>query len=219
MYAGVSGLKAHQTKMDVLGNNISNVNTVGYKGSRATFKEMLSQTIKGASSPQGGKGGTNPQQIGLGVSLGSIDTSMEQGNLQSTGKMTDISIQGEGFFVVNNGQQNLYTRAGNLSFDEEGYLVNSSNGYRMQGWEANESGEITSTDADSLDEISLDATMNADATENIFYDGNLNAAVENELTTNPSKIQVEDAGSGLTDNVSVSLEETDNLILSVYRWG
>lgn len=210
MYAGVSGLKAHQTKMDVIGNNISNVNTVGYKGSRVTFKEMLSQTIKGASSPQNGKGGTNPQQVGLGVTLGSIDTMMEQGNLQSTGKMTDVAIQGEGFFVVNNGQKDLYTRAGSLSFDEDGYLVNSANGSRIQGWVANESGDINKTDAGNMSDITLDETMDADATTKIDYNGNLDASAENSLNLSPKKIQVEDGATGATDNVSVSLSETEN---------
>lgn len=210
MYAGVSGLKAHQTKMDVIGNNISNVNTVGYKGSRVTFKEMLSQTLKGASSPQNGRGGTNPQQVGLGVALGSIDTSMEQGNLQSTGKMTDVSIQGEGFFMVNDGKQNVYTRAGSLSFDEDGFLVNSSNGYRIQGWKAAEDGTISKTNAENIEDITLDETMDASATTNINYTGNLNAAAENTLTASPSKIQIEDGTSGATDNVSVSLNKTEN---------
>lgn len=209
MYAGVSGLKAHQTKMDVIGNNISNVNTVGYKGSRVTFKEMLSQTIEGASSPQGGKGGTNPQQIGLGVSVGSIDTSMEQGNLQSTGKTTDISIQGEGFFTVNDGQQNLYTRAGNLSFDEEGYLVNSSNGYRVQGWEAEEDGTISGTNSANLEDISLDQSMEASATTEAEYSDNLNPTLEElNLTTGSDEFQIDDTSE--TDNVDVSLTKGTN---------
>jgi len=156
MYAGVSGLKAHQQQMDVIGNNIANVNTTGFKGSRVTFKEMLSQTINGASSPQGDRGGTNPKQIGLGVQLGSIDKNMGQGSLQSTGKETDVAIQGNGFFIVNDGNQNLYTRAGNMSFDEEGFLVNSATGNRVQGWVANEDGTITETNLDSLEDISLD---------------------------------------------------------------
>src|SRR6056297_41313 len=100
MYAGVSGLKAHQQQMDVIGNNISNVNTTGFKGSRVTFQQMLTQTIKGASAPDDNKGGTNPQQIGLGVSTGSIDNNMISGSIQPTGKTTDVALQGDGFFVV-----------------------------------------------------------------------------------------------------------------------
>src|SRR6056297_667779 len=117
MYSSVSGLKVHQQMMDVIGNNISNINTIGYKGSRVTFKEMLTQTLKSATSPGAGKGGTNPQQVGLGVSTGSIDSNMSSGNLQPTGKKSDVAIQGDGFFIINDGQTDMYTRNGSLSFD------------------------------------------------------------------------------------------------------
>src|SRR6056297_3378396 len=147
MYAGVSGLKVHQTKMDVIGNNISNVNTTGFKGSRATFKSMMSQLMAASKAPQGGRGGVNPQQVGLGVSVGSIDSNMQQGNLQSTGMGTDLAIQGNGFFVANDGQQDYYTRAGALSLDENGNLTNSSNGYVMKGWMADDSGNINTNEA------------------------------------------------------------------------
>ncbi|ADL13142.1 flagellar hook protein FlgE [Acetohalobium arabaticum] len=208
MYAGVSGLKAHQTKMDVIGNNISNVNTTGYKGSRVTFKEMLNQTMEGASAPQDGRGGTNPQQIGLGVSLGSIDNNMETGNLQSTGKMTDVALQGEGFFIVNDGTKNLYTRAGNLSFDEEGYLTNSSNGNRVQGWTADEDGTIDKTNAANLEDISLDESMDASATTEAKYKDNLNPTLEELNLTEGS--DVFEIDNGATDNINVSLSEGEN---------
>jgi len=206
MYAGVSGLKAHQQQMDVIGNNISNVNTTGFKGSRVTFKEMLSQTINGASSPQGGRGGTNPKQIGLGVQLGSIDKNMGQGSLQSTGKETDVAIQGNGFFIVNDGNQNLYTRAGNTSFDEEGYLVNSASGNRVQGWVANESGEIQETNMDSLEDISLDETMDASATTEASYGDNLNPTLDElNFTDGSDTFEVDDGNE--TDNINVSLSK------------
>ncbi len=176
MYSGVSGLKVHQNQMDVIGNNISNVNTTGFKGSRVTFKEMLNQTLSGASSPQEGRGGTNPKQIGLGVQLGSIDTNMGQGSLQSTGKMTDMAIQGNGFFIVNDGSENYYTRAGNIDFDEEGYLVNTANGNRVQGWTANEDGDFSGLTVDNMGDIDFDQTMDANASSNITTDGNLDAS-------------------------------------------
>ncbi len=176
MYSGVSGLKVHQNQMDVIGNNISNVNTTGFKGSRVTFKEMLNQTLSGASSPQEGRGGTNPKQIGLGVQLGSIDTNMGQGSLQSTGKMTDMAIQGNGFFIVNDGSENYYTRAGNIDFDEEGYLVNTANGNRVQGWTADENGDFTGLTVDNMGDIDFDQTMDANATSNIVLDGNIDAS-------------------------------------------
>lgn len=211
MYAGVSGLKGHQQQMDVIGNNISNVNTTGFKGSRVTFKEMLSQTINGASSPQGGRGGTNPKQVGLGVQLGSIDKNMGQGSLQSTGKETDIALQGNGFFIVNDGNQNLYTRAGNTSFDEEGYLVNSASGNRVQGWVANENGTIKEANMDSLEDISLDETMDASATTEASYGDNLNPTLEElNLTEGSDTLNIHDGDPNNNDKINISLSKGEN---------
>lgn len=126
MFSGVSGLKAHQAKMDVIGNNIANVNTVGFKGQTVTFQEVFSQTIRGAGAPQSGRGGTNPQSIGLGVNVASMDVIHTQGSTQRTDNPTDIMIDGNGFFVVSNdanGLNRYYTRAGNFSVDELGNLV------------------------------------------------------------------------------------------------
>ena len=144
MFAAVSGLRNHQTMMDVLSSNIANVNTFGYKAQRATFKDSLYQNLSGASAPvPPSLGGTNPRQVGLGMSLNSIDSLMTQGNQQSTGVVTDMMIQGDGFFrvaapgstfggtggndVTGGGEQ--YTRAGNFSFDSQGYLVTSKGQY------------------------------------------------------------------------------------------
>jgi len=206
MYAGVSGLKAHMNKMDIVGNNISNVNTTGYKNSRATFKTMLSQTIQGASAPQDERGGTNPQQIGLGTTLGSIDKDMGQGNLKSTGKNTDLAIQGNGFFVLNGGGSNLYTRAGSLTFDRDGYLVNSTNGYRLQGWQADSKGDIDTNS--ELEDITLKQNMEADATENVKYAGNLSST--NSLELNSSTIAIEDH-TGSNRTADLSLNKTGSL--------
>ncbi|MFW6380949.1 MAG: flagellar hook-basal body complex protein [Bacillota bacterium] len=176
MYSGVSGLGAHQDKMDVVGNNIANVNTVGYKGSSVNFQEMLSQTLQGAMAPQGGRGGMNPQQIGLGTSVGSISTNTEQGNLQSTGNNTDLAIEGNGYFVANDGTQDLYTRAGNLSLDEDGNLVNGSTGNIVQGWEADESGDINTETEDPGDlQIPIGDEMRGEATTDTSFKGNLDA--------------------------------------------
>src|SRR5690606_11705204 len=138
MFAGVSGLKAHQTRMDVIGNNIANVNTAGYKSSRATFQDMLSQTIRAATAPTASRGGTNAVQVGLGVTLGSIDVKHTQGNTQSTGHMTDLAIEGDGFFVLGQGEQKQYTRAGIFGLDNgpEGNLVSLVNGMRVMGYKA-----------------------------------------------------------------------------------
>jgi len=136
MFSGVSGLRAHQLKMDTIGNNIANVNTVGFKSQRATFQEVYNQTIRGAGSPQQGKGGTNPQQVGLGISLSSIDTFHTRGAVQRTDNLTDLAINGDGFFILSNSVDGLsrsYTRAGNFSLDDDGNLV-AANGYKVLGY-------------------------------------------------------------------------------------
>ncbi|MGI9256280.1 MAG: flagellar hook protein FlgE [Salinispira sp.] len=136
LYSGVSGLQNHQTRMDVIGNNISNVNTTGFKRGRVNFQDLLSQIQRGAARPNEQVGGVNPQQVGLGVNVASIDTIFTQGSLQTTGVKTDVAIQGEGFFVLREGDQNYYTRAGAFSLDADGILVNPANGMRVQGWNA-----------------------------------------------------------------------------------
>jgi flagellar hook protein FlgE len=178
MYSAVSGLKAHQARMDVIGNNIANVNTVGYKASRMTFKEIFSQTIKGASAPQGNGGGTNPQQIGLGVAIASIDTLFTRGGAQRTDNPTDLSIDGNGFFIVSNGGANLYTRAGNFSFDSQGDLV-TPDGYKVLGWMSTD-GKTVNTDTGNLVPISIKNWSNIApaATTQLEIGGNLNASTE-----------------------------------------
>ncbi len=132
LYSAVSGLRNHQTKMDVIGNNIANVNTVGFKEGRTSFKDMLSQTVQGAAAPSANQGGTNPMQVGLGVTLGSIDTIMSQGSAESTGKNTDLMLQGDGFFVLNDAGKQVFTRAGAFDTDANGNLVDPSSGALVQ---------------------------------------------------------------------------------------
>ncbi len=138
MFSGVSGLRAHQTRMDVIGNNVANVNTVGFKSGRVTFQEVFSQTMKGASAPDSatGRGGTNPMQLGLGLGVGSVDTITTRGSLQRTDNPTDLSIEGEGFFILKGGSGDVYkfTRAGNFGLDKLGNLV-SSGGLNVYGWQ------------------------------------------------------------------------------------
>lgn len=136
LYAGVSGLQNHQTRMDVIGNNISNVNTTGFKKGRVNFQDMLSQTLAGAAKPTDEVGGVNPKQVGLGMTIASIDTIHTQGSLQTTGKMTDVAVQGSGFFVLQAGEKSFYTRAGAFGLDKDGLLVNPANGMKVQGWQA-----------------------------------------------------------------------------------
>ena len=175
LFSGVSGLKSHQTRMDVIGNNISNVNTVGFKSSRVTFADMLSQTQTGASSPTGTRGGTNPKQIGLGTSVASVDLIFNDGSPQSTGKNTDIALSGNGLFVVKDGTQTYYTRDGAFEFDAQGNYVLPGSGYLVQGWNAVE-GVLTTTGPTTNIVVPAGRTMEAAATTEIDYTGNLNAS-------------------------------------------
>ena len=145
MYSGVSGLRGHQTMMDVVGNNIANVNTTGFKASQTVFQDLLSQVLQGAGLPEG-SGGTNPAQVGLGMRLAATATSFSQGGLQNTGRSTDLSIQGDGFFAVRSGGESLFTRAGAFSFDANGRLVTPT-GAVVQGWMANATGGLNTNAA------------------------------------------------------------------------
>lgn len=139
MYSGISGMKNFQVKLDVIGNNIANVNTYGFKKGRTTFKDLVSQQISGASAPTpgvGGRGGVNPKQVGLGSQLATIDTVHTQGSLQTTARPLDLGISGDGFFVVNDGTNDYLTRAGNFYLDKSGNLVNSD-GMFVKGYEPN----------------------------------------------------------------------------------
>ncbi len=152
MYSGISGMKVNQTKLDVIGNNIANVSTTGFKSSQARFKDMLYQNAGYASNPSTNKGGTNAKQVGLGAQLSSINKMMGQGNAMSTGRSLDVCVDGEGYLVVCSGpikgkstlgadgkfsgdmSQTLYTRDGNLCLDENGSLL-TADGYRIMGYE------------------------------------------------------------------------------------
>ena len=176
LYSGVSGLKNHQTRMDVVGNNISNVNTTGFKSSRVTFSDTLSQTLSGASSPTSNIGGINPKQIGLGSATASIDTLFTDGSVQSTGVNTDLCLSGNGLFIVKNGDSVYYTRNGNFKFDANGYYVNSD-GLKVQGWCASTPGGTYDTKAQPSEiNIPSGETMAAAATTETKFTKNLNSA-------------------------------------------
>ena len=162
--------------MDVIGDNISNTNTVGYKGSNVNFAEMMSQTIESAQAPQDDSGGTDPQEIGLGVDIASIDLDTSQGGLESTGVDTDAAIDGDGYFVLDDGEQNFYSRNGSFDLDADNHLVNNSHGYRVQGWEA-EDGEVDASGEPGDIEIDVGQEISGErlATSEIQVDGNLDA--------------------------------------------
>ncbi len=143
LYSGISGLKNHLIDLDVIGNNISNVNTIGFKKSRVTFKDVLYQTLRNAMAPTGAIGGINPMELGMGMQLGAIDTIFTQGTPQMTGNSTDLMLQGDGFFVVSNGTSYYYTRAGAFSMDSNGTFVDPATGFILQGWAASISADGT----------------------------------------------------------------------------
>lgn len=170
MYSGISGLRNFQTKLDVIGNNIANVNTAGFKKGRVTFKDMMSQTISGASASTNTRGGTNPMQVGLGSSIATIDTIHEGASLQSTNRSLDLGIDGDGYFVVRQGNSYYYTRAGNFYLDDLGTLVNGD-GLPVQAFKLDENGNPTNEYGDVS--INTNAVMPAQTTTQIILNGNL----------------------------------------------
>jgi flagellar hook protein FlgE len=171
LYSGISGLRSHQTMLDVTGNNIANVNTAGFKGSTVRFQDTLSQLTQGAAAGQGEVGGTNPAQVGLGVQVAAISTNFTQGSPQSTGLATDLMISGDGFFVTRMAGETLYTRAGSFDFDSKGRLVDPS-GALVQGWGA-VNGTIMDRGAIDTITLPLGAVSPAVATTSATMIGNL----------------------------------------------
>lgn len=176
MYSGISGLRGFQTKLDVIGNNIANVNTFGFKKGRVTFKDMISQQVQGASSPQQNRGGTNPRQVGLGSQLSSIDTIHTPGSAQPTSRPLDLAISGEGFFIVNDGDLSYYSRAGNFYLDHHGNLVNAD-GLYVQGYAADEEGNIDRTALSNL-RIASGSAIAPNPTSEIDLKGNLHVGTK-----------------------------------------
>ncbi len=181
LFSGISGLRSHQTMLDVTGNNIANVNTTGFKSSQIQFQDTLSQVVQNAGGPQAGVGGTNPAQVGLGVRVAGITTSFTQGASQLTGRSTDMMIQGDGFFVVRKGTETFYTRAGSFDFDATGQMVLPGEGALVQGWAAVNG--VVDTNGPLVDlGVPAGAVMNAVATRNAAYKGNLDASAADGTT-------------------------------------
>ena len=189
LFSGISGLRVHQTKMDVLGHNISNVNTIGYKASRVTFNEVFSQSAGGASpaNPDTGRGGTNPMQIGLGVNIASIDKIMTQGAAQRTDNPFDLMIQGEGFFIVGDASGQYFTRAGALNIDAGGNLV-TTNGMTVMGWnQVDNDGKVVPGVVQPIVIGAEKEYVGPTATTQINLTGNLNAM---QNTTAPKVMSI-----------------------------
>lgn len=214
LFSGVAGLKVHQTCMDVIGNNIANVNTNGFKGGRATFSDMFSQMQRAASGATDTRGGVNPRQIGLGVNVESIDLIFTDASSKQTGKNTDLALAGNGLFVLKSGDQSFYTRNGAFSFDEQGYYVMPGNGLRVQGWNATSDGVLNTNGLATDVIVPVGKTMEAVATDMINYQGNFNKetltikSIQATETTggDESLVETEDADGNLT---SVNVDTTN----------
>ena len=213
MYSAVSGLKGHQTRMDVVGNNIANVNTTGFKASRVTFADMISQNLSGASSPTGTIGGVNPKQIGLGMSVAATDLLYTNGSVQQTGKNTDVAIsRGDGLFIVSRGNEKFYTRNGAFSFDAEGNLTLPSTGLYVQGYMANNG--VISIAGDNTTRIRIPAgkSMEATTTATATYTKNHNATTPGYEVAN-ILVRYADGTSGTTN--SYNPQEKGKLVLTM----
>lgn len=213
MFSGVSGLKGHQTRMDVIGNNIANVNTTGFKASRVTFADMISQNLSGASSPNGTIGGVNPKQVGLGMSVASTDLIYTNGSVQQTGKNTDVAIsRGDGLFVVKRGNQQFYTRNGAFGFDAEGNLTIPSTGLYVQGYMANNG--VLNVAGDNTTKIQIPAgkSMDATTTATASYTKNLNATTPGYEVAN-TLVRYADGTSETTN--SYTKNEVGKLVLTM----
>ncbi|MEX2446442.1 MAG: flagellar hook protein FlgE [Dehalococcoidia bacterium] len=193
LFAAIAGLQNHITFMDVVGNNIANVNTQGFKASRVTFQDMLTQTISGASAPTEDRGGTNPQQVGLGMKIGGIDVLQSQGSLQATGRNTDFAIQGSGFFIARDGDRTFYTRDGAFDVAVTGEMVNPTNGFKVQGWQANTDGVVDINAPLTSIVIPMGQAIAAQATTRVNMQGNL------------------DSGSAEDDSFSSTVDVYDSL--------
>lgn len=163
--AALSGLQAHQFYLDVIGNNLANASTTGFQSSRVTFSDLLSQTLSSGSAPTSNIGGIDPMQIGLGVGIHSVDINDLQGAINNTGRPFDLALQGQGFFVLNSGTKNVYTRAGAFGIDKSNFLVDTSTGYRVR--------DVAGNDIN----LPLDSLLPAKATSTIDLGGNLPAKV------------------------------------------
>ncbi len=209
LYSGISGLKVHQTKMDVIANNISNVNTIGYKSSRVTFSDFFSQTVSGASgaNAESGRGGTNPMQIGLGANVASIDINMNNGMGQRTDNNFDLMIDGSGFFVVGDNSGQYFTRAGAFNVDAQGNLV-TSGGLAVYGWDVDADGNPVREVVQPI-QISGDKNYSPpQTTSNIDLIGNLNSAKPGETVTSTMRMY-DSLGNYYTYNIEYNFVQTD----------
>ena len=196
LFAGVSGLRNHMLRMNLVGDNIANINTIGYKTGRTTFREALVQTLRGPGRATALTGGSNPVQLGLGMSVGTVDNIFSQGALETTGQLTDLALQGSGFFILSDGQKEFYTRAGGFGLDGRSNLVDPSNGLFLQGKMAGNDGIIPASAAIGKITLPFGQQDPARATSQVFLANNLDAAA----TTSTASLT--NAGTSNIDSVT-----------------
>jgi flagellar hook protein FlgE len=216
MFAAVSGLRAHQTMMDVVGNNISNVNTSGYKASRTTFQDALNQVIRGSSAVQEERAGTNPMQVGLGAQVASIDGVLTQGSIQLTGRNTDLAIQGEGFFVLEAGGQQLYSRAGAFNLDAAGSLVGPG-GARVMGWRPDATGAIDTQQPLQPLTLPMGQVIQPVETQNVTLGGNLPADAAVGAIVNTSITVYDQQGTAFSLRATFTKTAADAWDMQMYQ--
>ncbi|MBI2950622.1 flagellar hook-basal body complex protein, partial [bacterium] len=212
LFTALSGLQAHQTKSSVVADNIANINTTGFKGRRANFEELLAQTAKQSTSPEASRSGTNPAQVGIGVRVKSIDTIFTQGSIQTTGRNTDLALEGPGFFVLSDGVNQFLTRDGNFVFDGTGRLIDPGSGLIVQGNIVEAGGSLTTKAKDALQSIQLDLSQEiaGAATTRVNLSGNLDAGKVPTLTasTQFGTAARIDAGAATLANIPTAITAT-----------
>ncbi|MDP1784953.1 MAG: flagellar hook-basal body complex protein, partial [Sulfuricurvum sp.] len=225
LFAGVTGLQAHQIAMDVESNNIANVNTIGYKYSRANFSDLLAQTAQIATAPQGDLGGKNAVQIGLGTTINSVTRIMTQGSIQNTDKNTDVAIQGDGFFIVSSdsGSTYKYSRSGDFKFDAGGNFVDNG-GFIVQGWirdpatnKVDSTAPITNinippgltTPANPTADVNLKANLDSGDTVETFNVTNPMStySLTSYLAANPAAVAIHNTNTNAAEDMSVMFND------------
>ncbi len=207
LFAGVSGIRNHQAMLDVIGNNIANVNSIGFKGSRVTFSDTFNQFVRFGTNPTDTAGGTNTFQIGLGMKLNSVDRNWNQGTFERTGIITDLAIQGDGLFILERNGQRLYSRAGAFIFDADGKLVNPQNGAVVQGKVATEDGVIPP--GNNLEDIVVNSNLRLPAVATTFasWGGNLDST--SPLTRSENYVQTGSINGSMA--VGETVEESNTV--------
>ncbi|GAB1535707.1 hypothetical protein ADMFC3_13380 [Geovibrio sp. ADMFC3] len=224
LYSAISGLNTNQKAMDVIGNNISNVNTTGFKAGRAVFQDLFSQTLVGGKTPTDARGGVNPRQVGMGGYLAAVDNIFNSGTPTTTSKTTDLAIQGEGFFVVRGEGMNeyYYTRAGDFNFDRYGTLVNAA-GYPVQGWMADPlTGELI--DNGEVSDIVINSafqTIQAKATTEVSMNAVLNTVANSSVLEYPALLHTADSSNDIfsvfsTNGVKMDFAESEPVVIKAH---